>query len=173
MLTVAVEAWIGNAAAALSGTWGGVTQRAEQSGYSRTSIYQHARRVVRAVLNEQVGGVSYEALWADNERLRSENEALWQAWSEAEEISEATQREVAATGRAMGLSVAPIVTLLAIVLPRLAVPSRSRVGRWVQHARAQARRILSVVERACQRWVLTVCVDEIFFHRAPILMAVD
>jgi len=79
------------------------------------------------VLNEHGGGVSYEALWADNERLRSENEALWQAWSEAEEISEAKQREFAATGSAMGLSLAQIVTLLAIVLPRLAVPSRSRV----------------------------------------------
>jgi hypothetical protein len=173
MLTVAVEAWIGNAAAALSGIWGEVTQRAEQSGYSRTSIYQHAHRVVRAVLNEHGGGVSYEALWADNERLRSENEALWQAWSEAEEISEAKQREFAATGSAMGLSLAQIVTLLAIVLPRLAVPSRSRVGRWVHHASEQAGRILSVLDRACQRWVLTLCLDEIFFHRVPILMAVE
>ena len=146
MLTGAVEAWIGHAAAALSGTWGGVTQRAEQSGYSRTSIYQHARRVVRAVRNEQVGGVSYEALWADNERLRSENEALWQAWSEAEEISEAKQRAFASTGSAMGLSLAQIVTLLAIVLPRLSVPSRSRVGRWVHQAGEQARRILSVLD---------------------------
>ncbi len=32
MLTVAVEAWIGNAAAVLSGTGGGVTQRATHSG---------------------------------------------------------------------------------------------------------------------------------------------
>lgn len=173
MLTGAVETWIGNAAAALSGTWGEVTKRAEHSGYSRTSIYHHARRVVQAVLNEHVSGVSYEALWAANARLRSENAALWQAWSEAEEISEAKQREFAATGSAMGVSLAQIVTLLAIVLPRLAVPSRSRVGRWVQHASAQARRILSVVDRACQRWVWTLCLDEIFFHQVPILMAVE
>ena len=32
MLTFAVEAWIGNAAAVVSGAWGGVTQRAKQSG---------------------------------------------------------------------------------------------------------------------------------------------
>ena len=50
MLTLAVDAWIGNAAAVVSGAWGGVTQRAKQSGYSRTSIYSHAHRVVRAVL---------------------------------------------------------------------------------------------------------------------------
>jgi hypothetical protein len=173
MLTVAVETWIGNAAAALSGTWGEVTKRAEQSGYSRTSIYHHARRVVQAVRNEHVGGVSYKALWADNEHLRAENAALWQAWSEAEEISEGKQREFAATGSAIGLSLAQIVALLAIVLPRLAVPSRSRAGRWVQQASTQARRILSVVDRACQRWVLTLCLDEIFFHQVPILMAVE
>ena len=173
MLTVAVETWIGHAAAALSGTWGEVTKRAEQSGYSRTSIYHHARRVVQAVRNEYVGGVSYEALWAANERLRSENAALWQAWSEAEEISEAKQREFATAGSAMGLSLTQIVTLLAVVLPRLTMPSRSRVGRWVQHASAQAGRILSVLDRACQRWVCALCLDEIFFHREPILMAVE
>ncbi len=35
MLTLPVEEWIGNAAAAVSGAWGAVTRRAEQSGYSR------------------------------------------------------------------------------------------------------------------------------------------
>lgn len=173
MLTGAVETWIGNAAAVLSGTWGEVTKRAAQSGYSRTSIYHQARRVVQSVLNEHVGGVSYQALWADNERLQAENTALWQAWAEAEELGEAKQREFTATGSAMGLSLTQIVTLLAIVLPRLAVPSRSRVGRWVQQANRQAHRILSVVDRACQRWVLTLCLDEIFFHQVPILMAVE
>lgn len=173
MLTLAVEAWIGNAAAVVSGAWGGVTQRAKQSGYSRTSIYSHAHRVVRAVLNEQTSGVSYEVLLADYERLRSENEALWQAWSEAEELSEAKQREFASAGSAMGLSLMQIVTLLAIVLPRLAVPSRSTVGRWVQQASKQASHILHVLDRACQQWVLTLCLDEIFFHHEPILMAVE
>src|SRR5712692_8058339 len=110
MLTVAVEAWIGHAAAVLSGTWGGVTQRAKQSGESRTALYQHARRVVRAVRDEPVGGLSDEARWADNERRRAEQEARWQAWSEAEEIREAKQHECASPGSALGLSLAQIVT---------------------------------------------------------------
>jgi hypothetical protein len=42
MLTGAVEHWIGNAAAVLSGAWGAVTRRSEQSGYSRTALYTHA-----------------------------------------------------------------------------------------------------------------------------------
>ena len=143
------------------------------SGYSRTALYPHARRVVRAVLDEHVGGLSYEALWADNERRRAEKEALWPAWAEAEESREAKQREFASTGSAMGLSLAPIVPRLASVWPRLAVPSRSRVGRWVHQAREPASRILGVLDRACQRGVLTLCVEAIFFHRAPILMAVE
>ena len=173
MLTLPVEAWIGNAAAVVSGVWGAVTQRSEQSGYSRTAIYTHAQRVVQAVANEQATGISYEDLWAENERLRAENEALWQAWSETEELSESKQRELASAGSAMGLSLTQIVVLLAIVLPRRMVPSRATVGRWVQQSAQQSRGILEVLDRACQRWVLVLCLDEIFFHREPILMGVE
>ena len=104
MLSVAVDVWIGNAAAVLSGCWGAVTRRAQQTGYSRTAIYKHAQRVEHAVVNEQAGGVSYEALWADNEHLRAENEALWEAWIGVELLPESQQQEFAATGSAMGLS---------------------------------------------------------------------
>ena len=173
MLTLAVEQWIGNAAAVLCGSWGAVTRRSQQSGYSRTAIYTHADRVVQAVANEQASGISYETLWEINEHLRAENEALWQAWSESEGLSESKQREFASTGAAMGLSLSQIVILLAIVLPLVGVPSRATVGRWVQQSEAQAGRILRVLDRACQRWVLVLCLDEIFFHRVPILMAVE
>ncbi len=123
--------------------------------------------------SEQASGISSEALWAPNERLQAENEVLWQAWSEAEELSEATQRELASAGAAMGLSLTQIVILLAIVLPSGVVPSRATVGRWVQQSAAPSSRILRVLDRACQRWVLTWCLDAIFFHREPILMAVE
>ena len=56
MLNVTIETWISNAAAVVSGTWGAVTRRAQQSGYSRTAIYTHAQRVVQAVASEQAGG---------------------------------------------------------------------------------------------------------------------
>ena len=173
MLPLAVEHWIGNAAAVLSGAWGAVTRRSEQSGSSRTALYTHAERVVQAVASEQARGISYEALWAQNKQLQAENEALWQAWGEAETLSESKQRELASAGSAMGLSLTQIVTLLAIVLPMAVVPSRATVGRWVQQSAEQSRRLLRVLDRACQRWVLTACLDEIFFHREPILMAVE
>jgi len=173
MLTLSVEEWIGNAAAVLSGIWGAVTRRSAQSGYSRTAIYSHAQRVVEAVANEQAIGVSSEALWAENERLRAENEALWQVWSETETLSEAKQREFASAGTAMGLSLTQIVVLLTIVLPVGRLPSRATVGRWVRHSQRQSHRMLDVLDRACQRLVLVVCLDEIFFHRDPILMGVE
>ena len=174
MLTVSVEEWIGNAAAVLSGVWGAVTRRSKHSGYSRTTIYFHAQRVVEAVANEQAtGGVSYEALWAENERLRTENEALWQVSSETETLSEAKRREFASAGTAMGLSLTQIVVLLTIVLPVGRLPSRATVGRWVRHSQRQSHRSLDVLDRACQRLVLVVCLDEIFFHRDPILMGVE
>jgi hypothetical protein len=104
MLSVAVDVWIGNAAAVLSGCWGTVPRRAQETGLSRTSVYHHAQRVERAVSNERAGGVSYEALWVDNEHLRAENKALWEAWVAAEQLPEVKQQEFAATGSAMGLS---------------------------------------------------------------------
>jgi hypothetical protein len=173
VLNVCVETWIGNAAAVLSGAWGAVTRRAHQSGYSRTAVYMHAQRVVQAVASEQAGGISYDALWQENERLKAENEALWQAWAEAEELSAAKQRAFAGSGCAMGLSLSQIVTLLAIVLPLGAVPSRAMVGRWVQAAATQAGRLLVVLDLACQARVRVLCLDEIFLHRAPILMAIE
>jgi hypothetical protein len=173
MLNVPVETWIGNAAAVFSGAWGAVTRRAQQSGYSRTAVYTHARRVGPAVASAQAGGSRYDALWQENKRLKAENDALWQAWSEAEELSEAKQRDFTGSGCAMGLSLSQIVTLLAIVLPLGAVPSRAMVGRWVQEAAAQAGRLLVVLDLACQVRVRVLCLDEIFLHRAPVLMAIE
>ena len=163
MLNVTVETWISNAAAVLSGTWGAVTRRSHQSGYSRTTLYMHAHRVVQAVASEQAGGISYDALWQENEQLKAENEALWQAWSEAEDLCEAKQRAVAGSGAALGLSLSQIVTLLAIVLPQGLVPSRATVGRWVQQAAAQAGRMLVVLDLACQARVRVLCLG--FDHR--------
>jgi hypothetical protein len=173
VLNVTVETWIGNAAAVLSGAWGAVTRRAQQSGYSRTAVYTHAQRVVQAVASEQAGGISYDALWQENERLKAENEALWQAWTAAEQLPEAKQQEFAATGSAMGLSLGQIILLLAIVLPKGCAPSRATVGRWVGQASRHAGGLLAVLDQCCQRFVLVLCLDEIFLHREPVLMAIE
>ncbi len=83
------------------------------------------------------------------------------------------QQKFAATAWAMGVSLGQIVTLLAILLPACRVPSRATVGRWVDQAGLQAGGILRVLDRVCQAWVVTLCLDEIFFHRDPVLVAVE
>jgi hypothetical protein len=115
----------------------------------------------------------YADLWAEHARLKAENEALWPAWSEGEDLSEAKQRELASAGSAMGLSLTQIVIVLAIVWPSRLGPSRATVGRWVQQSAEQSRGILEGLDRACQRWGLVWCLDEIFVHREPILRGVE
>jgi hypothetical protein len=129
--------------------------------------------VVQAVASEQASGSSYEDLWAEHKRLKAEHAALWQAWSETEDLRESKQRERASASSAMGLSLTQMVILLALVVPSRLVPSRATVGRWVQQSAQQSRGILEVLDRACQRWGLVWCLDEIFFHREPIFMGVE
>ncbi|ETW96216.1 MAG: hypothetical protein ETSY1_27500 [Candidatus Entotheonella factor] len=40
-----------------------------------------------------MASVSDETLWERNEQLQAEHEALWQAWSESEGLSESKPRE--------------------------------------------------------------------------------
>src|SRR5262249_54757778 len=47
------------------------------------------------------------------------------------------------------------------------------LGRWVQRAARRAGRLLQVLDRACQGLVVCLCLDEIFFRRRPVLMAVE
>src|SRR5215510_7325425 len=66
-----------------------------------------------------------------------------------------------------------MVALLAIIVPQGLMPSRATVGRWVQQAAAQAGRMLVVLDLACQARVRVLCLDELFLHRAPVLMAIE
>ena len=173
MATLSVATWIGNAAAVLSGRFGAISQRAKEADCSRQAMYHQAQRVEAAVACEQACGPSYEELRAQNEQVRSENDALWQALEEAETLAQSKQRELASTTFAMGLSLTPIVTIFAVVLSGIGVPSRATVGRWVQHSCEQASRVLAVLDKACRTRVLTLCMDEIFFHQVPVLAMVE
>jgi hypothetical protein len=73
----------------------------------------------------------------------------------------------------LGLSLGQPLALLAIVLPAALCPSRATLGRWVQDASGRAGRVLPVLDRACRSLVLALCLDEIFFHRRPVLVGVE
>jgi hypothetical protein len=172
MFCFPVAPWIGKAAAVLGGRWGAVSQRAQEVGCRRAAVYQQSRRVEQAVARAPSRAPCYDEVCAETQRLRAENEALWTVWTATEDLPEAKQPAFAATGSAMGLSLTPIVTLFAIILVQGRVPSRATVGRWGAQSNARAGGILAVLDRACQAWVRLLCLDEIFLHHAPVLVAV-
>jgi hypothetical protein len=174
MANLPVLTWIGNAAAVLCGPWGAVTRQAQQAGCSRQTAYDHARRVEQAVTNAHAGGPDRDALLRHHQELQEENRQLWAALEYACDFPTAKQRQFTATAAAMGLSLTQIGVLLALVLSSLGrVPSRAQLGRWVQQEARRAGRLLQVLDRASQTLVCTLCLDEIFLHRRPVLMGVE
>jgi hypothetical protein len=173
MLRVAVDMWIGNAVAVLSGCWGAVTRRTPETRESRPALYTHAQRVAQAVASASAGGGRDETLWADTGRRRAANEARWDAWGAAAQPAVATPQPVAATAGALGLRLGQLRTVWAVWWPHGRGPSRATVGRWVAQASRKAGGRLAVREPHGQRWVLGRCVEAICFPREPILMAVE
>jgi hypothetical protein len=173
MARLSVSSWIGNAAAVLCGGFGAVTQRAREAGCSRQTVYKHAVRVEHAVKESANGQPTYQELWAENQGLARENEELWQAFSESVFFPKSKQQQFATTAIAMGLSLSQALLLLAIVLPASTCPSRATLGRWLAHWAARAGELLRVLDRHCQKWVVCLCIDEIFLGRKPVLVGVE
>lgn len=173
MFTLPLRAWIGNAAAALGGRRGDVTRQAHASGCSRQTVYDHATKVQQALAQAQTPGPSRAQLLQEVRRLREENRQLWHALEHSFDCPPPKRRQFAVAAAAMGLSLQQTLTLLAILLPADLLPSRATLGRWVQHGARRGGRLLRLLDRACQSLVVTLCLDEIFFHRKPVLMAVE
>jgi hypothetical protein len=173
MPTLPVLSWIGNAAAVLFGPHGAVTQQAAQTGCSRQAAYQHAHKVQQAVADARPSGPTRADLRAEVQRLRAENQQLWDWLAEALEPPKAKQRQFAVAAAALGLSLCQTLALLAILVPRRRRPSRATLGRWVQRAARQASGVLAALDRACRALVVCLCLDEIFFHRKPVLMGIE
>lgn len=173
MCTIPFVGWIANAAARWTGSHGAVTTTAQQTGCSRQSVYDHSQKVLAAVAAEHGGGPSREQLIQDNAALRQENAQLWDWLFQTIELPPAKQQQFAVTALAMGLSLNQILALLTILLGTAACPGRSTVHRWVQAAATAAGTVLKRLDRAAQTLVLVGCLDEIFFHRRPVLIGVE
>jgi hypothetical protein len=173
MHTIPFVRWIANAAACLTGSHGAVTEQAEESGCSRQTAYDHSQKVLAAVEAQHSGGPTREELIAQNEALRQENAQLWDWLFQTIEFPEAKQQQFAVTALAMGLSLNQVVALMAILLGAAAAPSRSRVHRWAQAAARAAGAVLKRLDHAAKTLVLVGCLDEIFFHRRPVLVGVE
>lgn len=164
---------IGNAAAVLFGGHGDVTQQAETACCSRQTVYDHAAQVQQTLTEAHQPGPSRQQLLQQVQQLREDNGQLWQWLEQALDGQKRKQQQFAVTAAAMGLSLQQTLTLLAVLLPASRLPSRPTLGRWVQQAGQQANRLLQLLDQAAQRLVLCLCLDEIFFHRKPVLMGIE
>jgi hypothetical protein len=173
MRTIPFVGWITNAAARFLGHRGAVTEQAQQAGCSRQCVYDHAHKVLAAVEAQHGGGPTPAELIQQNEALRRENAQLWDWLFETIEFPLVKQQEFAVTALAMGLSLNQILVLLAILLGAAAAPGRSTVHRWVQAAATAAGAVLKRLDHAAKTLVLVGCLDEIFFHRRPVLVGVE
>jgi hypothetical protein len=172
MATLSPLTWIGNAAAVLCGSWGDVTRQAHLAGCSRQTLYTHAARVHHAVEQLQTPTPDRLQLQQQLDQLRDENEQLWHALQDATDFGPDRQQRFTATAAALGLSLNQTHALLGCVRP-FDVPSRARLGRWVQRAAAEATRVLKALDAACQTHVRLLCLDEIFCHHRATLVGVE
>lgn len=173
MRTLPFAHWIVNAAARFSGHHSAVTQQAQEAHCSRQTVYDHAAKVQAAVKAEHSGGPSREQLIQENQALRQENAQLWNWLTLTIEFPLAKQQEFSARALAMGLSLAQIGVLLALLLGAKAAPARSTIHRWVQAAGEAAGKVLKRLDARCKALVLVGCLDEIFFHGHPVLVGVE
>lgn len=160
MLTRLLPGWIRNAAAALCGRRGAVSERAAQAGCSRQTVYAHAQQLLERVeqRDQQV-----QTLQAEVARLQAER-AQWQQQAQEAVVvgAEALQR-FAVTSQAMGVSLRQAEELLGALLPEQRVPDHATLGRWTQAAGQRAGEVLAQLDPLCAPAVQTLCVDEIFF----------
>src|SRR3954451_14800031 len=100
MLKIPIAAWIANAAACLTGSYGDVTHQAEAADCSRQTVYDHARKVQA----EHDRGPTPAELIEQNQRLRRENGQLWDWLAQTIEFPAGKQHQFTVTATAMGLS---------------------------------------------------------------------
>jgi hypothetical protein len=162
MAKLSLRTWIRNAAAVFSGQHGAVTRQAEQSGCSRETVYQHARKLERRLATEPAADEVAE-LRAEDRRLRQRIAELERAAEGLVRCDATKQRQLATTAFAMGLSLRQIEDLLGVLLPVAEVPDHSTLGRWVGAEAERAGVILAALDPACAGRVQTLALDEIFF----------
>lgn len=173
MRTIPIARWIANAAARFAGRRGAVSERARLASCSRQCIYCNAQKVKNAVEGEHSGQPGRAKLLEENASLRREVAELWEWLFQTIEFPQSKQHEFTATALAMGFSHTQIQVLMAILLGANAAPSRSTIHRWAQVAEKAAGQVLEQLDRSCQALVRVGCLDEIFFHRRPVLVGIE
>ncbi|WP_205679182.1 hypothetical protein [Aquisphaera insulae] len=173
MRNISVVATIANAAAGLCGDRGDISRRASSVGCSRQTVYDHARKVLDAVRQFDPLGPFRRSHAEKIRLLRRENADLRRRLDRAIEFPRQKQQEFAARAEGMGISLTYIREILAFILGEPAAPSRSAIGRWTAAAGVAAGRVLARHDALIRPLILVGCLDEIFFHGHPVLVAIE
>ena len=99
----------------------------------------------------------------ENQQLRREIAGLRRETEGLVRCDKATQRRLATTAFAMGVSLRQVEDLLGVLLPAAAVPDHSTLGQWVRAEARRAGAVLKALDPACAPRVRTLALDEIFF----------
>jgi hypothetical protein len=163
MFKLPVRTWINNAAAVFSGQHGAVTEQAQESGCSRETVYQHARKVEERL--DQASRDESRIAAQDTEivRLQQRVAELEGAAQHPMVLDPLKQRRFATIACAMGLSLRQTEDLFQVFLPPGEAPKHATIGRWVESQAKRARQVLDVLDAGCAPRVQTLAIDEIFF----------
>jgi hypothetical protein len=160
MLKLSIPAWVRNAAAALCGRRGAVSERAHQAGCSRQTVYDHARQLVQRLAQRDQ---EVQALRAEVDRLKAERDPWQRRAAQAVVVGAQELERFAVVSQAMGVSLRQAEELLGTLLPARRVPDHATLGRWTAAAGRRAGEVLAVLDPLCAPAVRTLCADEIFF----------
>jgi hypothetical protein len=162
---------LASAAVVFYGPHGAVTQHATQRGVSRPTLYREAQAVVRA-LDPRRHQEELACLRQQRADLQDQCAQLQQRLAAVVVVDADKQTEFAATGQALGVSLAAVQALLRVLLGA-ATPSRAELGRRSQAAARRAGVLLAVLDGHSRGRARQVAADEIFSGRRPILMMVE
>ena len=173
MLKISIATWIANAAACLTGLYGDVTHQADAADCSRQTVYDHAQKVRAAVEAEHSGGPTRAELIQENSDLRQENAAPLGMAGSDRRVSPGQATRVHCHGHGHGPEPQSDPRPAGAIMGVQARPGRTTLHRWIKAAGIAAGRVLKHLDARCQALVLVGCLDEIFFHRRPVLVGVE
>jgi hypothetical protein len=173
MLILCFLTWIRNAAAALTGSYGTVTQQAQQAHCSRQTVYQHAHKVQQALVQAHQPCARCQQLLDDNRQLRQQLQDCQRRLDHVIDLGPTRQGQMAVLLAALGVSLNQMLRIFVFLLGSNRAPGRSSLGRWVRQAQQQAGAVLRVLDEHSRPLARCLCPDEIFFHRQPALTGVE
>ena len=174
MRTIPFVRWIANAAARFTGPHGAVTDQAQQTGCSRQCVYDHSQKVLAAVEAQHGGGPTREQLiQAERGPPPRKRPTLGLAVPD-HRVPPGQATGVRRHRHGHGLEPQPDPRSC---WPSSWAPRRLPVARpCIAGSRPPApppARVLKRLDQAARTLVLVGCLDEIFFHRRPVLVGVE